>query len=492
MTGTRASVTMRVGAMVLCAAWSAAAAHVESVDDFRSVGGQSPFVCLGEVFRGTGNPEDFDVSVENGYYVHEPGTREHYLFFTGRNLAQNPIWYLVGYAKADHAYGPYKTLRRLTELEANGVKSLSNVCVVRHEDQWHIFHDSVLGYIGTTPAVIRWAHTRDLDEPWTPDGIALDVGAKGRFDDNYLIDTRVVWDGTQWRHYYTSPRNVFDTTRAQGCAVSTNLKTWTRVWEEPMLDSDIEGLAIFPYGGRWILIGCGPSYTPGPVPFRTKMYESPDGLRDWRLLSTGEDFDCPELWPGTFNFNRDENGLPFVIVSQTGKDKTDPQPMLLALPATVPEQGAELLTAKASFHSKSPDMADAAEILHTFSEGKIRYWLRLREVRDTGAAWLFARRPALQDTRGGQRGIGFAVDRAGIRIVQDGHELAAATVATPLNEWVGCEVECGSERVTFRRYDGRFLRVAAETTAAVSGGAGSVATATVNADAEFARVEVWK
>jgi len=471
----------------------AADARAESVNDFQSVNGQSPFVFLGEVFRGTGNPDDFDVSVENGFYVHDAASDSHYIFFTGRNVAQQPIWYLAGYAKADHAYGPYKTVRRFAELEVDGVKSLSNVCVAKSGDTWHLFHDSVLGYVGVTPAVIRYALTKDLEAQWTPSGIALDVNTKGHFDDNYLIDTRVVWDGAQWRHYYTSPRNVFDTTRAQGCAVSPTLSNWRRVSNEPILDSDIEGLAIFPYGGRWVLMGCGPSYTPGPVPFRTKIYESKDGLTDWRLMSTGEMFDCPDLWPGTFNFNRDENGLPFIIVSQTGRDKLDPQPMYLALLATVPEKGAELLTAKASFHSKSDTMADAAEVLHSFADGKIRYWVRLREVRAGGAAWSYLRRPALQDKRGGFRGLGFAIDTTGIRIATDEKTLAEAPIATPLDEWIGCEIECAGDTFVFRRYDGRFQRILAEIKATDSQFAsGSVSIGTINADAAFARVEVWK
>jgi hypothetical protein len=471
----------------------AASPHEESVADFRSVNGASPFVCLGEVFRGTGNPADFDVSVENGNYVHEQGSPSHYLFFTGRNVAQNPVWYLVGYAKAGNAYGPYKTVRRLTELEADGVKSLSNVCVVKYESTWNIFHDSVLGYIGATPALIRYAQTADLDAPWTPRGVALDVNAKGRFDDNYLIDTRVVYDGKLWRHYYTSPRNVFDTTRAQGCAVSKDLTNWRRVSDDPMLDSDIEGLAIFPYGGRWILIGCGPSNTPGPVPFRAKLYESPDGLTDWRLVSTGEDFDCADLWPGTFNFNRDENGLPFLIVSQTGKDKLDPQPMMLALLATVPEKGAELLAAKASFHSKSPAMADAAEVLHTFTDGRIRFWVRLRDVRDGGAAGVYVRRPALQDKRGGARGYRFEIDKTGIRIVKEDAIVASIPVESSGNDWAGCELDCAGAALRFRRYDARFTKVVAEI-AATDGdySKGSVVLGTMNADAEFARVEIFK
>jgi len=468
------------------------AAHEESVADFQSVNRESPFVCLGEVFRGTGNAADFDVSVENGYYVRGPGSSDHYLFFTGRNVAQNPVWYLVGYAKANSAYGPYKTVRRLTELEADGVKSLSNVCVVKNGATWKIFHDSVLGYIGTTPALIRYAETADLDGAWTPRGVALGTGAKGRFDDNYLIDTRVVHDGKQWRHYYTSPRNVFDTTRAQGCAVSDDMVHWRRVSEDPILDSDIEGLAIFPYGGRWVMIGCGPSYTPGPVPFRTKMYESADGLTNWRLLGTDENFDCPDLWPGTFNFNRDESGLPFVIVSQTGRDKLDPQPMLLSLLATVPERGADLLVAKASFRSKSPDMADAAEIQHAFADGRVRFWVRLREVRNGGAAGVYVRRPALQDKRGGARGYRFEIDANEMRIVSDAGALAFATIESPVNTWLACEIACTGNNLAFRRYDAPFTEVTAETKVSNNDHtSGSIAIGTRNADAEFARVEVF-
>ena len=113
----RSSVGMRswFAAALIAGFLRAASAHEESVADFRSVNGQSPFVCLGEVFRGTGNAADFDVSVENGYYVHEPGSPSHYLFFTGRNDAQNPVWNLVRYAKAHNDYGPYKTVRRLTD-----------------------------------------------------------------------------------------------------------------------------------------------------------------------------------------------------------------------------------------------------------------------------------------------------------------------------------------------------------------------------------------
>ncbi|NUM56226.1 MAG: hypothetical protein HUU46_21515 [Candidatus Hydrogenedentes bacterium] len=477
--------------LAVCA-MRAAFAHDESIADFRSVNGKSPFVYLGEIFRGTGNAADFDVSVENGYYVHEKGSPDHYLFFTGRNLAQDPVWYLVGYAKSDNAFGPYKTVRRLTELEANGVKSLSNVCVIKHNAAWKIFHDSVLGYIGATPALIRYAETRDLDSEWTPRGVALGTGAKGRFDDNYLIDTRVVHDGSRWRHYYTSPRNVFDTTRAQGCAVSDDLADWRRISEDPILDSDIEGLAIFPYGGRWILMGCGPSYTPGPVPFRTKIYESPDGLTDWRLVSTGEDFDCSNLWPGTFNFNRDENGLPFVIVSQTGRDKLDPQPMLLAMLATVPEPGAELLVAKASFHSKSKEMADAAEIAHTFADGRIRFWVRMRDVREAGAACVYVRRPALQDKRGGARGYRFEIDAEKILIASEVDALASTKVASPKDAWIACEILCAGYALAFRTYDATFRKAIAEATVSCGDFAsGSVAIGTRNADAEFARVEIF-
>ena len=478
-------------AALIAAMLPAASAHEESVADFRSVNGASPFVCLGEVFRGTGAPADFDVSVENGYYVHERGAPSHYLFFTGRNVAQDPVWYLVGYAKADNAYGPYKTVRRLTELEADGVKSLSNVCVVKHDSTWSIFHDSVLGTVGTTPALIRHAQTTDLDVPWTPRGVALSTNTPGHFDDNYLIDTRVVYDGKQWRHYYTSPRNVFDTTRAQGCAVSDSLEGWRRISDEPMLDSDIEGLAVFQYGGRWMLIGCGPSNTPGPVAFRTKMYESADGLSGWKLVSTGEDFDCPDAWPGSFHFNRDENGLPFLILSQTGKDKLDPQPMMLALLATVPEKGAELLAAKAAFYSKSPTMADSAEVLHAFADGRIRYWVRLRDVRDGGAASVFVRRPALQDKRGGARGYRFEIDRTNFRIVKEERILASAPVGSKSDGWAGFELDCAGSRLGFRQYDARFSKVVAEIGATDSEySAGSVALGTVNADAEFARAEI--
>jgi len=485
----------RIPPVVLFAAVAslpAFAAHEESISDFRSVNGESPFICVGEVFRGTGNAADFDVSVENGYYVHDPGSPHHYLFFTGRNVAQDPVWYLVGYAKSDNAFGPYKTVRRLTELEDGGVKSLSNVCVVKDGATWNIFHDSVLGYIGTTPALIRYAETADLEGTWTPRGVALGTGAKGRFDDNYLIDTRVVHDGTQWRHYYTSPRNVFDTTRAQGCAVSDDLVHWRRVSEDPMLDSDIEGLAIFPYGGRWVLMGCGPSYTPGPVPFRTKIYESADGLTDWRLVSTGEDFDCPDLCPGTFNFNRTEDGLPFVIVSQTGRDKLDPQPMMLALLATVPERGAELLVAKASFHSKSAEMSDSAEVLHTFADGRLRFWVRLRGVGEGGAACVYVRRPALQDKRGGARGYRFEIDTARMRILSETGALASADVSSPTGGWTACEIVCAGNDLTFRRYDAPFTTLLSEVAATSPDYvAGSIAIGTRNADAEFARVEVF-
>ncbi len=369
-----------LGLLLGVGALRAAAKQLESVNDFSMVGGLSPWVELGPVFKGTGDTADYDVTVENGYYFHDAGSPYHYLFFTARNVAVSPITYLVGYARSEHAYGPYKAVRRLSELEANGVSSLSNVCVTKQDDTCYIFHDSVLGYIGATPALIRYATTKDLDGTWQPQGVAFPQNTPGHFDDNYMIDTRVLWDGKQWRHYYTSPRNVFDTTRAQGCCLSDDLVTWRRFSDTPILDSDIEGLAIFQWGAEWLLIGCGPSNTPGPVPFRTKVYASPDGLTDWRLLHTGNDWwGLEDPWPGTFNFNRDEQGLPFLIYSETGKAADDPQQMLLMLLATVPEPGAELLVAKARFDSRNPAISDTAEVLHSFKDGRVRYWAKDRK-----------------------------------------------------------------------------------------------------------------
>jgi len=464
----------------------------EKLEDFRSVNGKSPFVCLGPIFQGTGRVEDYDVSVENGYYFHEPGARLHYLFFTGRNVATRPITYLVGYAVSESAFGPYTAVRRLTELEADGVKSLSNVCVVKHEETYFIFHDSVKGYIGTTPAAIRYATTQDLDKPWTPQGIALGTGPKGNFDDNYLIDTRVVWDGEQWRMYYTSPRNCFDTTRAQGCAFSQDLREWRRFSAEPLLDSDIEGLAIFPYAGQWVMLGCGPSRAPGPTPFYAKYYASPDGLHDWRLLNLRDDCDLRDPWPGTFNFNRDEAGLPFVIYSQTARAVDDPQPMYLLQLATVAEAGAELLVAKSEFHSTSLERGDTAEVLHHFQDGRVRWWVRTQPLKPGQYAAVFARRPALQDTAGGARGIACALAHGALQLRVGEEVLAAAAFECTPGEWCGLELEARGPKLRLRGWDVHFQRVQCEIQVETPQFLhGSLALGAVGCAAEFARVELF-
>lgn len=142
---------------------------------------------------------------------------------------------------------------------------------------------------------IGLARSADGGETWAADvrNPVLDVGPSGSWDDEFVVDPCVVWDGSQWVMFYAG----FDGTRFSiGRAMSSDLVTWSKYAGNPVLSAGGSG-----------------NFDDSSVNFPTVFYD-PGAAPAWQMWYTA--------WPDSgaqntsIGYARSADGLSWTRVSQ--------------------------------------------------------------------------------------------------------------------------------------------------------------------------------
>lgn len=121
---------------------------------------------------------------------------------------------------------------------------------------------------GQTDYHMGIAASSDGGETWTADAAnpVLAPGAGGTWDDAWVAQGCILWDGTQWVMFYTG----FDgSLRRIGRATSSDLTTWTKYASNPVLT-----------------FGTGGDFDDSGVSFPTVIYNT-NAVHPWQMWYTG-------------------------------------------------------------------------------------------------------------------------------------------------------------------------------------------------------------
>jgi hypothetical protein len=124
------------------------------------------------------------------------------------------------------------------------------------------------GSTGSSLYSLGLAESNDSGVTWTAHAgnPVLTVGAGGTWDDTWVAQCSLVWDGTQWVVYYSGSDG---TDRRIGRATSPDLITWTKEATNPVLS-----------------LGSGGSFDDSSVNFPTVLYD-PTAVHTWQMWYTG-------------------------------------------------------------------------------------------------------------------------------------------------------------------------------------------------------------
>lgn len=170
------------------------------------------------VFTGTGEPTTWDQTIrERGYILHEGNT--YHMWYTGYRKAGEDKTKLLGYAtSADGLHW--------TRYPANPIHQglwVEDMCVLKDGNTYYMAAESRddIAHLLTSADRIHWQDQGAIDIRYK-NGQPLSKGPYG---------TPTLWkEGKRWYLFYERKDE------AVWLATSTDLKTWTNVQDEPVLD----------------------------------------------------------------------------------------------------------------------------------------------------------------------------------------------------------------------------------------------------------------
>jgi predicted GH43/DUF377 family glycosyl hydrolase len=170
-----------------------------------------------------------------------------------------------------------------------------NPFAVRQGDEYWLFYAGGDAE-GRRRICLATAPISDISR-WTRHGVVLELGAPGKFDENWCVLPCVHRFGEKWHLYYTAMLSPQPT--AIGLAVSDDLRHWEKVSDEPVIRR-----GCFPEFPDHLKIAGG-----GPI----LELSQPDGRILYRMYCT-----LPNLLPSSPDLRRNQEKHSVVIHSYDG------------------------------------------------------------------------------------------------------------------------------------------------------------------------------